>query len=100
MALSRDSLQERIAKIILRGEFGIKQRIERAQWEERELYPLIEDLKAGRTVFGMPAGSLLEFKVVPDASAYIRPATRLSENVPEKSDSSGGSPPPNAGAGL
>jgi hypothetical protein len=97
LALSRDSLQERIAKIILRGEFGIKQRIERAQWEERELYPLIEDLKAGRTVFGMPAGSLLEFKVIPDASAYIRPATRLGEDVSAKPDSGGDPPPPTEG---
>lgn len=69
MPLSRDSLQERQTKAVLRAQFRLKQTLERLAWEESELFPQIEKMKAGKSVFGLPDGVAFEM-VVDDANSH------------------------------
>ena len=63
MSLSRDSRQERKLKAFRRAQFALKQRLERIDWEEDKLMPEIEGLKAGRSVLGLPEGTVFDIKI-------------------------------------
>lgn len=63
MSLSRDSRQERKLKAFRRAQFRLKQALERIDWEEDTLLPEIEALKAGRSVLGLPEGSVFDITV-------------------------------------
>jgi len=57
MSLSRDTRAEKKLKALRRAEFGLRQRFERIDWEEDELYPEVAELKAGRPILGLPSGT-------------------------------------------
>ncbi len=63
MSLSRDSRQERKLKAFRRAQFQLKQRLERIDWEEDILLPEIEALKAGKSVLGLPEGTVFDITV-------------------------------------
>ena len=63
MSLSRDSRQERKLKAFRRAQFALKQRLERIDWEEDKLMPEIEGLKGGRSVLGLPEGTVFDIKI-------------------------------------
>lgn len=63
MSLSRDSRQERKLKAFRRAQFALKQRLERIDWEEDELMPEIEALKAGKSVLGLPEGTVFDIRI-------------------------------------
>lgn len=67
MSLSRDSRQERKLKAFRRAEFRLKQNLERIDWEEDVLLTEITALKAGKSVAGLPAGSVFDIRVVEEA---------------------------------
>lgn len=69
MPLSRDSLQERQMKAVMRAQFRLKQTLQRMEWEEAELFPQIEKMKAGKAVFGLPDGVAFDV-VVDDADSH------------------------------
>lgn len=58
MSLSRDSRKERIWKAVRRAQFGLRQRIDRINWEEDELIPEIEAMKAGKAMGELPEGAI------------------------------------------
>lgn len=64
MSLSRDSLNERILKAIRRAEFSLNQRIQRIRWEESVLLPEIADLKANKSVLGLPENVAFDIEIV------------------------------------
>lgn len=64
MSLSRDSRQEKKVKAVRRAQFALKQRLERIDFEEDELRPEIDALKAGKSVLGLPDG--VAFDIVID----------------------------------
>ena len=66
MPLSRDSRQEAKLKAIRRAQFGLKQRLERIDWNEDYLLPEVESLKAGKTVLGLDAGTAFDIQIVED----------------------------------
>lgn len=66
MSLSRDSRAERKLKAFRRAQFALQQRFDRIDWEEDVLQPEIEDLKAGRTVLELPAGTIFDMEIVDD----------------------------------
>lgn len=59
MSLSRDTREEKKAKAALRAQFTLKQRFERIDWEEDVLYPLVAEIKAGRTHIELTAGEVV-----------------------------------------
>lgn len=63
MSLSRDSRQERKLKAFRRAQFSLKQRLERIDFEEDVLMPEIEALKAGRSVLGLPDGTVFDIRL-------------------------------------
>jgi hypothetical protein len=63
LALSRDSRQERKLKAFRRAQFHLKQRLERIDWEEDVLTPEIEALKSGRSVLGLPEGTVFDITI-------------------------------------
>ena len=63
MSLSRDSRQEKKLKAFRRAQFTLKQRLERIDWEEDHLYKEIEALKAGKSVLGLPEGTVFDIKI-------------------------------------
>lgn len=63
MALSRDSRQEKKLKAIRRAQFGLKQRLERIDFEEDVLYPEVEALKSGKSVLGLPDGAAFDIQI-------------------------------------
>lgn len=63
MSLSRDSRQERKLKAFRRAQFALKQRLERIDWEEDDLMPEIEALKAGKSVLGLPEGTVFDISI-------------------------------------
>lgn len=65
MSLSRDSRQERKAKLLLRTQFRFKQGLERIDFEEDVLIPAIEQLKSGKPVpmLGLESGAAFEIVV-------------------------------------
>ncbi len=63
MSLSRDSKQERKLKAFRRAQFSLKQRLERIDWEEDTLIPEIEQLKAGKSVLGLPEGTVFDIRI-------------------------------------
>lgn len=69
MALSRDSRQERKLKAFRRAQFRLKQALERIDWEEDILTPEIEALKSGRSVLGLPEGSVFDITLVNEVPA-------------------------------
>lgn len=75
MPLSRDSLEVRLAKAIVRAEFTLKQRIQRIKWEERVLIPTVEKMLAGRPVLGLKAGDTFDV-VIEDADRSTRKAKK------------------------
>jgi hypothetical protein len=66
MPLNRDSRAEKKLKAVLRARFALKQKFERIDWEEDELYPQMEQLKAGKGVLGLADGMAFEL-VIEDA---------------------------------
>ena len=64
MSLSRDSRQEKKLKSMMRAQFALKQRFERIDWEEDKLNPMVEDLKSGKSVLGLPAGAAFDLEIV------------------------------------
>ncbi len=63
MSLSRDSRQERKLKAFRRAQFSLKQRLEKIDFEEDVLMPEIEALKAGRSVLGLPEGTVFDITI-------------------------------------
>lgn len=63
MALSRDSRQERKLKAFRRAQFRLKQALQRIDWEEDILTPEIEALKSGRSVLGLPEGTVFDITI-------------------------------------
>ena len=63
MSLSRDSRQERKLKAFRRAQFRLKQNFERIDWEEDVLLPEIESLKAGKSVLGLPEGTVFDLTI-------------------------------------
>ncbi len=63
MSLSRDSKQERKLKAFRRAQFSLKQRLERIDFEEDVLIPEIEALKAGKSVLGLPEGTVFDIRI-------------------------------------
>lgn len=68
MSLSRDSRQEKKLKAVRRAQFGLKQRLERIDFEEDVLYPEVEALKSGRSVLGLPEGAAFDIQIETDAN--------------------------------
>ena len=66
MSIARDSRAEKKLKAFRRAQFGLKQRLERIDFEEDVLYPEIEALKAGKPVLGLPEGMVFDIKVEPE----------------------------------
>ena len=66
MSLSRDSRQERKLKALMRAQYALKQRLERIDWEEDELFPEVMALKAGKSVLGLPEGVAFDITVESD----------------------------------
>jgi len=66
MPLSRDSRAERKLKALLRATFRLKQNWERIDHEEDYIGPIIEAMKSGKPVMGLPAEAALAFEVVVD----------------------------------
>jgi hypothetical protein len=64
VSLSRDSLLEREVKAIERAKFALKQRLERIRWEHNCLIPLISSMKDGKSVYGLPEGSVFDIEIV------------------------------------
>lgn len=60
MSLLRESRDVRKVKAIRRAEFGLKQRLERIDWEEDVLLPEVEAILAGRPVMGLEAGAAFD----------------------------------------
>ncbi len=63
MSLSRDSRQERKLKAFRRAQFALKQRLEKIDFEEDVLQPEIEALKAGKSVLGLPEGTVFDISI-------------------------------------
>lgn len=63
MSLSRDSRQEKKLKAFRRAQFGLKQRLERIDWDEDFLQPEIEALKSGKSVLGLPEGAAFDIQI-------------------------------------
>lgn len=63
MSLSRDSRQERKLKAFRRAQFALKQRLEKIDFEEDVLQPEIEALKSGKSVLGLPEGTVFEIEI-------------------------------------
>ena len=61
--ISRDSRQEKKLKAFRRAQFGLKQKFERIDFEEDVLFPEIEALKAGKSVLGLPDGTVFDLKI-------------------------------------
>lgn len=61
MALTRDEAKVRKAKILLRAQRALKEKLARVDWDEEVLYPTIEALKSGKAALGLPAN--VEFTV-------------------------------------
>jgi hypothetical protein len=72
--LSRDGRAERQLKAIRRAEFRLKQALARIDWEEDVLLPEIEALKSGKTVLGLPEGTVFRLKVA-DGHSDTPPST-------------------------
>lgn len=64
MPLSRDNVNERKLKLIRRAQFRLKQSLERVDWEESELYPEIEKLKANKALLGLKDGETFDIRVI------------------------------------
>ena len=63
MSLSREGKRERQAKAILRAQRRLKTRLEDIDWEEEILFPIIEAIKAGKTVLGLPEASTFDIQI-------------------------------------
>ena len=63
VSLSRDSKQERKLKAFRRAQFSLKQRLERIDFEEDVLITEIEALKAGKSVLGLPEGTVFDIRI-------------------------------------
>ena len=63
MSIARDSRAEKKLKAFRRAQFGLKQRLERIDFEEDVLYPEIEALKAGKPILGLPEGMVFDIKL-------------------------------------
>ena len=63
MPLSRDSRQERKLKAFRRAQFRLSQALQRIDWEEDVLMPEIEALKSGRSVLGLPEGTVFDIRL-------------------------------------
>jgi len=85
--LSRDSRDEKKFKALRLAEFRLKQRFEMIDFLEDELYPFIEDLKAGRSVLSLPEGAAFEIIVEPTCASSSA-KKRKSKLKPTRSMSS------------
>lgn len=79
MALSRDSRLERKTKFLLRKQLQVKQGLERIDFEEDVLIPIVEALKAGKSVLGLPDGAAFDF-VLEDANPHPPKDTDADDN--------------------
>jgi len=68
LSLSRDTREEKKLKALRRAEFALKQRFERIDWEEDELIPEVEALKAGHAVLGLPENTSFDIEVIDEDS--------------------------------
>lgn len=75
MSITRDSLEVRLAKAIVKAEFALKQRIDRIKWEERVLIPTVNKMLANRPVLGLKAGETFDV-VIEDADRTTRKAKK------------------------
>ena len=66
--LSRDTRNEKKLKAIRRAEFGLRQRLERIDWEEDHLLPEVNAFKARAQLPELPNETIVsvEFATVPD----------------------------------
>ena len=87
MSLSRDSRQERKLKSFRRAEFGLKQRMEKIDWEEDTLYPEVADLKAGKSVLGLLPGVAFDIQIdVAPATPDVAPGAASTHHRGDQSD--------------
>lgn len=61
--MSRDSRTERKLKAFRRAQFRLQQALQRIDWEEDVLLPEIEALKSGKSVLGLPEGTVFDIKI-------------------------------------
>ena len=66
MSLSKDTKAERKFKAFRRAEMSLKQRLERIDWEFDVLFPEIENLKAGKSVLGLPENTVFDIQIESD----------------------------------
>jgi hypothetical protein len=64
LSLSRDSRQERKLKAIRWAQFRLRQRLEAIDWMEDVLLPEVEALKSGKSVLGLPDGTVFDIEIV------------------------------------
>jgi hypothetical protein len=64
MSLSRDSRAERKLKLYMRSAHRLKQGMERIDYEEDVILPMLEAIKSGKSAMPeLPAGSSFDFQV-------------------------------------
>jgi hypothetical protein len=63
MSLEREAKQEKKLKAFRRAQFSLKQRLEKIDWEFDVLIPEIEQLKAGKSVLGLPEGTVFDIRI-------------------------------------
>jgi hypothetical protein len=67
MGLERDSRQEEELKLLLRTEFNYKLARERIRFKYEVLRPQVDALRAGKSVIGIPDGSIFDIQVIESA---------------------------------
>jgi hypothetical protein len=63
VSLSRDSRTEKKLKAFRMAQFRLKQRLEAIDWLEDVLQPEIEALKSGKSVLGLPDGTVFDIRL-------------------------------------
>jgi hypothetical protein len=66
MSLSRDSRQVSQLKAIRMAQHRLRQRLETIDYVEDVLIPVVEAVKAGKSVLGLNAGTAFDIQVVPE----------------------------------
>ena len=81
--LSRDTRQERKVKALMRAQKSLEQRFDRIDWEEDVLLPVIQAMKAGKSVLGLDPGAAFDLVLNP-AATNLDPAKDTTERpVPD-----------------
>jgi hypothetical protein len=68
VSISRDSRAEKKLKAARRAQFGLKQKFERIDWEEDDLYPEVAELKSGNAIFNVTAENAFDIAGIPAGS--------------------------------